>query len=244
MPILILQHGPSGTPGRLGTTLRDHGFNMDIRRLDLPPGPLNRGVPLDLDDLRGIVILGGEQNVTDINRYPWMQAEAALIRKAHAAAIPIVGICLGAQLIAHALGGQVGPKDQPDCGFRMMDVTIAGQTETMMAGVPWRSPQLFFCGQEVKTAAPGTMVLASSETTKIAAYKIGLRTYGFLNHFECDHVMAADFGATACGTGGTGGRQSIGEQIAANYATYARVSERLCKNIADYLFPESRRLVA
>ena len=235
MSIIIFQHSADGGPGRLGTVLRDDGYRVDIRRADLAASAANCGVPTDLDGIRGIVILGGEQNVTDIARHPWMQQEAALIRKAHAAALPIVGICLGAQLIAHALGGTVGPKDVPDAGFRMMDVTIAGQTETMMAGVPWRSPQMFMCGQEVKTAPPGTIELASTATTTIAAYKVGLRTYGFLNHFECD----ADE-ASRC----VSPRQDGAAQVREHYATYARVSERLSRNIAAFLFPESRRLVA
>ena len=247
MSIIILQHSASGGPGRLGTVLRDDGYRVDIRRADLPPTGGNRGVPTDLDSIRGIVILGGEPNVTDINRHPWMQQEVALIKKAHAAMIPIIGICLGSQLIAHALGGTVGPKDVPDSGFKMMDVTIPGQTETIMAGVPWRSPQMFACGQEVTTAAPGTTVLACTATTRIAAYKIGLRTYGFLNHFECDRAMIEDFGGLACGIGAaSGGAGSTENQLAIDehYATYARVSERLCRNITAYLLPESRRLVA
>ena len=145
------------------------------------------------------------------------------------------------------MGGTVGPKDVPDSGFKMMDVTIPGQTETIMAGIPWRSPQMFVCGQEVTTAAPGTTVLASTATTKIAAYKIGLRTYGFLNHFECDRAMIEDFGGLACGIGAaSGGAGSTENQLAIDehYATYARVSERLCRNITAYLLPESRRLVA
>jgi GMP synthase (glutamine-hydrolysing) len=247
MSIIILQHGERGGPGRLGTILRDDGYRLDVRRADLPVERGNRGVPTDLDDIHGLVILGGEQNVTDIARHPWMQQEAALIRKAHAAMIPIVGICLGSQLIAYALGGTVGPKESPDSGFRMMDVTIPGQTETLLAGVPWRSPQLFLCGQEVKTLPAGAMVLASTPSTKIAVYKAGLRTYGFLNHFECDRAMIEDFGGLACGIGAaSGGSGSIENQLAIDehYPTYARVSERLCRNITAYLLPESRRLVA
>ncbi len=247
MSIIIFQHGEGGGPGRLGTVLRDDGYTLDIRRADLPAGRGNRGVPTDLDDVRGIVILGGEQNVTDIARYAWMQQEAALIRKAHAAMIPVVGICLGSQLIAHALGGTVGPKETPDSGFRMLEVTVAGQTETMMSGVPWRSPQLFVCGQEVKALPPGATVLGSTALTKIAVYKVGLRTYGFGNHFECDRAMIEEFGGLACGIGAaSGGSASVENQLAIDehYATYARVSERLCRNITAFLLPESRRLVA
>lgn len=244
MAIIVLQHGVDGGPGRLGIVLRDHGYKLDVRRADQPLGGAagNRGVPRDLDDVSGVVILGGEQNVTDMARYPWMQDEAALVRKAHAANVPVVGICLGAQLIAHALGGTVGPKDAAECGFAMMDVTVPGQTETMMAGVPWKSPQLFFCGQEVKTTPAGAMVLASTRTLKVAAYKVGLRTYGFLCHFEHDRAAAEGSAAYVCSTGGP--RADMATQMAQHYETFARVSERLCENIATYLLPESRRLVA
>ena len=248
MSIIIFQHGDGAGPGRLGIALRDHGYKLDVCRADLPAGAGNRAVPSDLDDVLGIVILGGEQNVTDIARYPWMQQQAALIRTAHAANVPVVGICLGAQLIAHALGGTVGPKDTPDCGFSMMDITVPGQTETMMAGVPWKSPQVFVCGQEVKTAPTGATVLAGTATTKIAAYKVGLRTYGFLCHFECDPAMVEQFGGSACARGdasrGVPPRDDLRSQLAQHYQTYARVSDRLCRNIASYLLPESRRLVA
>ncbi len=245
MAIIILQHGEDGGPGRLGVALRDHGYKLDLRRADLPVSAANRGVPRDLDDVSGIVILGGEQNVTDISRYPWMQDEAALIRKAHAAQVPLVGICLGAQLIAHALGGVVGPKDAPECGFAMMDVTVPGQTETMMAGVPWKSPQLFFCGQEVTTLPVGAMTLATTASMKVAAYKVGLRTYGFLCHFEHDRAAAESSAAHVCGASrGVSPRADMQTQLAEHYETFARVSERLCGNIAAYLLPESRRLVA
>ncbi len=243
MAIIVLQHGVDGGPGRLGVVLRDHGYKLDVRRADLPVGGGNLGVPRDLDGVRGIVIMGGEQNVTDIARYPWMGDEVALVRKAHAAMVPVVGICLGAQLIAHALGGTVGPKETAECGFAMMDVTIPGQTETMMAGVPWKSPQLFFCGQEVKTTPAGATVLATTRTLKVAAYKVGLRTYGFLCHFEHDRAAAEGSAAYVCSTGG-GPRMDMGAQMAEHYETFARVSERMCENIAAYLLPESRRLVA
>src|SRR5262245_9817091 len=185
--ILVLQHSDKGSPGRLGATLRDHGFKLDIRRPDL-----GNALPPDLDDVEGIVILGGPQNVTDIDKYPWMQTEAAYLKLAHAAHLPVIGICLGAQLIAHALGGKVTPREKPSIGFYPVNITVPGQTETIMAGIPWDHPQLFSCGQQVATAPPGATVLAGTKTTPIQAYKVGLRTYGFLYHFECDRAAVDD----------------------------------------------------
>ncbi|MFA6046600.1 MAG: type 1 glutamine amidotransferase, partial [Phycisphaerales bacterium] len=186
MSILVLQHSDIGTPGRLGATLRDHGFRLDIRRGDLAPVGSAQCVPLDLDNIHGLLLMGGPQNVTDLDKHPWMAAEMDLIRKAHAKQLPVIGICLGAQMIAHALGGTVAPRDKPAIGFYDMDVTIPGQTDTLMAGVPWHSPQLFSCGQEVKSAPAGATVLASAKHTKVIAYRVGLRTFASRAHFECD----------------------------------------------------------
>jgi GMP synthase (glutamine-hydrolysing) len=68
----------------------------------------HRGDPLpELADVDGIVVFGGAESVTEIDRYPYLQAEAELLRAAVERDVPVLGVCLGAQLLAHALGGQV-----------------------------------------------------------------------------------------------------------------------------------------
>jgi len=242
MAIVIFQHSDIGTPGRLGATLRDHGFRLDIRRPDLHP----ESVPTDLDDVHGLVILGGPQNVTDIAKYPWMQAEIELLRAAHQREIPVIGICLGAQMIAHALGGEVAPRERPAVGFYPMNLTMAGQTETLLAGIAWESPQVFTCGQEIKSLPPGATLLASARTTKHVIFKAGLRTFGSIAHFECDrhcvdHLMASSKGMMP-GAGIT--ESEVKVQTDQMYDTYARLSNRLCVNLATYLFPITGRLSA
>lgn len=239
MAILILQHSDIVGPGRLGVTLRDHGFRMDIRRPD-------RGdpVPADLDGIEGLVVLGGAMNVTDIGLYGWMQAEASLIKMAHAKQLPVIGICLGAQLIAHALGGTVAAKEgTPDLGFFPMSINTMGQTETLLAGMPWTHHQLFSCGQQVTQLPPGAMLLASTATTKNACFKAGIRTFGALFHFECDRPMtSALLGGDASFLTKTG--KTVGDLEAEadkHYANFARVADRLTLNLVSTLFPQSRR---
>lgn len=246
MSIIVFQHSEIGTPGRLGMTLRDHGFELDIRRPDLSRGLDHHRVPQDLDDVHGLIILGGPQNVTDIEKYPWMQQEAELIRQATAAQIPVLGICLGSQLIAHALGGQVGPREKPAIGFATMHLNTTGQIETMMSGLAWDQPQLFSCGQEIKQLPPGAQLLAGADGTKHVIFRAGLRTYGFINHFECDRAMldalikSSESQMPAAGL--TPGEVRV--QADQLYPMYARQSDRLCVNIATYLFPLRRRISA
>lgn len=244
MSIIVLQHFDKGGPGRIGLTFRDHGFKLDTRRPDLHPVGSASGCPSDLDNIHGLVIMGGPQNVTDIDKYPWMQAEAELIRKCHAADIPIIGVCLGAQLIGHALGGKVLPRDKPSVGFEMMDLTIAGQTETLVSGIAWKSPQLFSCGQEVKETPPGATILATTKTTKAAIFKVGIRTFASLAHFECDRPYVDSLMAGSQSDMAAAGT-SPGDVAAATdrlYADYARYSDRLTLNLVTYLFPLKRKL--
>lgn len=244
MAIIVFQHWDAGGPGRLGMTLRDHGFALSIRRPEQPASRTNAGMPRDLDDVQGVVILGGPQNVTDIASLPWMQAEAAFIKRAHEAQLPVVGICLGAQLIAHALGGAVGPRAKAMAGFCATKIGVPGQTETMLAGVPWTSQQFYTCGQEVTQAPAGATVLAGTSEMKVQAFKAGLRTYGFAFHFEYDlgmmeGVLAGSRGVVEA-AGITPGEIKV--QMDAHYANAARIGDRLCVNIAMYMFPAATRL--
>jgi len=245
MPIIAFQHSDFGGLGRLGMTFRDHGFSISVRRPDLPTSKSNAGIPTDLDDVQGVIILGGPQNVTDIASLPWMQAQAAFIKDAHDAKLPVIGICLGAQLIAHCLGGTVAPRAKPAAGFRDTKVTIPGQTETMMAGIPWTSKLFYCCGQEITQPPAGAMILAANSDTKVQAFRVGIRTYAFMFHFEYDqNMMNADLNASRTIVEGAGLTQGeIKVQIDSDYANAARIADRLCINLATYLFPAVARLV-
>lgn len=234
--ITILQHSDIGA-GRIGAALRDHGFRLDIRRIDLPCSEGGRPVPPDLDNVDGVVSLGGPQNVGD--PAAWLEEEAAFLRKAHLAKLPVVGICLGAQLLAHALGGKVGPMERPEVGFHRLYISPAGQTETIFAGIAWESPQLQTHGYEVKELPPGATLLASSKQCRVQAFKVGLRSYGFQFHPEADMPMIERFIAQSEDEMRAAGLSAADfrAQAERDYAEYARLSDRLAVNIVTYSFP-------
>lgn len=232
MAIIVFQHWDLGRPARLGLTLRDHGFKLDIRRLDQ-----GDPVPTDYDGVEGVISLGGPQNVGENHR--WMQPELDYLRGAHARALPIVGVCLGHQLLAHALGGEVAPMARPELGLTDVELTPAGHTDTILSGIAWRSPQFQSHGQEVTKLPPDSALLASSTACKVQAFRAGLRSYGFQYHFEVDptlldlYVIRDRADLHKAGTS----PEEITRQLKAGGERFHRLADRLCLNIATYLVP-------
>lgn len=245
MAIIVLQHTPSEGPGRLGDTLREYGQRLDVRRLDLPMGGPSAGgggarnehVPGDFDGVEGVITLGGGMMVGDA--LPWMQPELEFLKEAHRRNLPLVGICLGAQMIAKALGGEVGQCERgPEWGMGLVKQHPVANTDIVLAGVPWTSWQMHAHGWEVKTPPPGATVLQWSDKCKVQSFRAGLRTYAFQYHPECTMPMIGDLLNCGCAQIAEAGVEPKAALAAAGevYEDYARVSDRLCSNLADYLF--------
>src|SRR6185503_19064572 len=107
---VILQHVPHEGPGRIIPVFRDYGIPTEVRHL-------YKGdeVPSDLDELRVLIVMGGPMGVADVGneKYPFLAKEIELLRRLVAADRPVLGICLGAQLLAHAAGAKVYPNVKP-----------------------------------------------------------------------------------------------------------------------------------
>src|SRR3954463_5040286 len=104
--VFVLQHVEAEGPGRIVTVFRDFGIPIELRRL-------YRGdeVPTDLDEVRALVVLGGPMGGADVgnDKYPFLAAEVETLKRMVSRDRPVLGICLGAQLLAHAAGAKVYP---------------------------------------------------------------------------------------------------------------------------------------
>lgn len=237
--IIVLQDGQHLGPARLGVTLRDHGFKLDFRRIDKEG---EKAIPKDLDNAHGLLILGSP--AAPIGDVPWISPTLDLIRKAHEAQMPVIGLCMGHQLIARALGGTVEKLPQMSLGFEPVELTVAGQTETMLAGMPWKVMQFQSHEHHVSKAPPGATVLAKSATTPVESFKAGIRTYGFQWHFEFDRpgitrhvsILRKAQGIDSLSL------EQLEKQLDEHYARFARASDRLCVNIASFAVPFDRLL--
>jgi GMP synthase (glutamine-hydrolysing) len=131
-------------------------------------------------------------------------------------------------------------------GFERVSLNPTGQTDPLLAGIAWDSMQYEDHGHEVKELPPEATLLASSAACRVEAFRAGLRTYAFQYHFEADRAMieawAAKGGATLAKAGVTPG--DLSAQCDRHYASFARLADRLCVNIATYLFPALARTAA
>jgi GMP synthase (glutamine-hydrolysing) len=238
MATFIIEHSDRTGSDRLGEVLRDHGH-----RLEVIGAHRGEAIPTDLDDIDAIITCGGPQSPLD-DDLPWLRPEMGLLRLAHEAARPVVGICLGCQILARALGGEVAPLECGiEWGFHELTLSGAGREDPLFAGIAWRSMQLHAHRFQVKTAPPGARVLASSMRTPIQAWGLGLRTYGIQYHPEAyaRTIEAwADEEPQALEEAGLR-RQQLADQIAEHYDAFARLADRLFNSMALLLMPLDRR---
>ena len=149
--VAVLHHLERPFLGHAGRWLRDAGVELDERHV-------LRGDPLpDLGEVDGIVSLGGETSVRTIAAQPALEAEAELLRAAVQREVPLLGICLGGQLLAHALGGTVRYAGRV-LVWRDLHPTAEAHDDPVFAELPDPVPALHF-NEDVFDAPPGAVTL-------------------------------------------------------------------------------------
>ncbi|MBT8062045.1 MAG: gamma-glutamyl-gamma-aminobutyrate hydrolase family protein, partial [Gammaproteobacteria bacterium] len=142
----------------------------------------------NLTRYRGLIVLGGPMNVEDRHKLPHLQAELQAIRSAVAAGKPVLGICLGAQLLAHALGGDVRPNGQSELGWHNVATTEAGASDPVLAPLG-RLDKVFQWHGHTFEVPEGAQLLATGDVCRNQAFRYGENAYGFQFHLEVDGAL-------------------------------------------------------
>ncbi|MDP9023601.1 MAG: type 1 glutamine amidotransferase [Actinomycetota bacterium] len=184
---LVVQHVEMAGPSALTQVLDARAATRPWRLVDV-----SAGAPFpDLDDVRGIVVLGGSMGVHDTADHPWLEGEIAGLRAALRRGVPLFGICLGVQLLGAILGGEVRARGVPEIGFVPLERTAEGRDDPVFAGWPDGAATLFIHDDEV-VRLPDGAVATLTGSDGVAAWRApdGL-SYGVQFHPEVDAAQVA-----------------------------------------------------
>lgn len=175
MRAVCLKHVPFEGPGALATHLFAKG--VSLTRYLVPKD----GLPQDPGDL--LIVMGGPMSVNDAD--PWLADETAFIRQTIDAGIPVLGICLGSQLMAKALGATVRAGRALELGMTPIALTDAGRRDPVFGQFP-PTFDVFEWHGEIFDLPAGAVALAGSAIAPLQAFRYGTGAYGLLFHLEMD----------------------------------------------------------
>jgi GMP synthase (glutamine-hydrolysing) len=183
MRVLVIENF-AGTPlGQVETALTEAGAEIDSRRAFA-----GEAVPGDHRGHDALVVLGGGQSALDDDDSPWLPAVAALTRDFGEADKAVLGICLGAQLVARGHGATNILGRPIEFGWHQVRPTEAGRSDPLIAPFAGGAP-IFQWHLDTFTLPPGAVHLAVSDQTDIQAFRVGRAVYGIQFHFEADRRL-------------------------------------------------------
>lgn len=178
--VLVVQHVPYEPLGTLDRLLRAHKIRIHYVNFARVPD----AAP-DIHDCDALIVLGGPMNVDDQHRHPHLRTELRLIEQALRKQVPVLGICLGAQLLAHALGAAVGRNPQPELGWQRVRLTDHGLRDPVLGRLGAESA-IFQWHGDTFAIPHGAEHLAESDLCANQAFRWGRLAYGLQFHLEVD----------------------------------------------------------
>ncbi len=194
MPVLILKNIKTEGPGTIEDFLKAEGISYSVIELETAEIP-------DAERFDNLVMMGGPMSVNESDIYPYITKEEELVREFIAKGKRVLGICLGAQIIAKALGAKVYKGPGPETGWLDIELTEAGIRDCRMkklaihpkAGDFWKRFKVFHWHGETFDMPEGAARLAKSDLYQNQAFRYGDNAYAFQFHIEVKKAMVYDW---------------------------------------------------
>jgi len=198
--ILIIKQVEQEGPGLIETIFAAHGWGIKVVELSL-----GEKLPSGFDETGALVVLGGPMNVYEEKEYPFLKEEESFIRKALIEEVPILGICLGAQLLAKTCGARVKKAPQKEIGWYRVEKTGDGKKDTLFNDGPDRI-QVFQWHEDTFDVPEGAVLIAEGKDCKNQAFRVGQSAYGLQFHIEVTEDMIRSWFHS-------GGKEAVDEKI-------------------------------
>jgi GMP synthase (glutamine-hydrolysing) len=177
--IYVLQHHPVEDLANIAGALEGAALAWQYVRVHE-----GQPVPPNMKGAGGLIVMGGPMGVYQTDRYPWLRDEFRLIEDAVKSNLPVLGVCLGAQVVAAALGAKVDRNPNgKEIGWHPIRLSDSAKDDRLMRGLPTTMTPFHWHG-DIFELPPGAVSLASSDKTPCQAFRHGDKVYGFQFHFE------------------------------------------------------------
>ena len=185
--VLIIENAAGEGPGILQDILSNRGWS--IQNIQLHRG---KTIPTNWQVFNLLIIMGGPMNVYEEDKYPYLREETILLRDALNRAIPVLGFCLGSQLMAKACGSKVFKGHIKEIGWYSVSLTEDGKKDPLLRGLPEEFPVFQWHGDTFQIPENGIGLIKSDQYPN-QSMRIGEMAYGFQFHFEITQKMIEDW---------------------------------------------------
>jgi len=228
---LVVQNVDIEGPGLIGGAIGKAGWSMDIREMDA-----GHELPASLDGYDALILLGGPMNVYEEKEYPYLITVDTLIKEALHSGLPVLGICLGAQLIAKALGARVTRNPVKEIGWSTVRLTEQGVSSPFFAGFPPEFVVFQWHGDTFEVPSKAGLLATGTECVN-QAFSFGKNVLALQFHLEVTGEMIRQwlfsYADELLEEGGPELADRIAEETKLNEDTYYELGQKLCRNWID-----------